>query len=236
MRYEGHMLRHELKYYINERVYLDLRARLKTVLRPDENMVNEQGYLISSLYFDDIYNSSEDEKKSGIKTRKKYRIRACNRSKNLIKLECKRKFGEYISKESMTLTADGYNRIMSNDYDFLLASGNQVGHEVFCHNRTRLLKPKVVVEYLREAYVLREGNVRITFDKDISGSVTNLDMFDENFSTYRVIDNNVMVLEVKYDAYLPSYVYAMLQTAMTDKCAISKYVICKEGQRRTRGI
>ena len=43
MKYEGHTLRHELKYYINYNVYHVLRERLLKVLSMDENMPDEEG-------------------------------------------------------------------------------------------------------------------------------------------------------------------------------------------------
>ena len=75
MQYQGHTLRHELKYYINASVYHTLRNRLRAVLKPDPNMKREDGYLISSLYFDDLHHSALNEKQSGIRFRKKYRMR-----------------------------------------------------------------------------------------------------------------------------------------------------------------
>lgn len=110
MQYQGHTLRHELKYYINASVYHTLRNRLRVVLKPDPNMKREDGYLISSLYFDDLHHSALNEKQSGIRFRKKYRMRCYDRSDALIKLECKYKYDEYISKTSATLSRAEYGR------------------------------------------------------------------------------------------------------------------------------
>ena len=119
MQYQGHTLRHELKYYINASVYHTLRNRLRAVLKPDPNMKREDGYLISSLYFDDLHHSALNEKQSGIRFRKKYRMRCYDRSDALIKLECKYKYDEYISKTSATLSRAEYDAILRNDYGFL---------------------------------------------------------------------------------------------------------------------
>ena len=100
MEYEGHTLRHELKYYINYDVCHVLRKRLQRVIRMDENMPDEDGYLISSIYFDDMYHSAVEEKISGTRFRKKFRIRSYERDNQLIRLECKAKYNEYISKSS----------------------------------------------------------------------------------------------------------------------------------------
>lgn len=100
MQYLGNRLRHEIKYYINEGVYHTLRKRLMTVASPDVNMAVDEGYLISSVYFDDLYHAALEEKQAGIRFRKKYRLRCYDRWDGHINLECKRKYGEYIAKSS----------------------------------------------------------------------------------------------------------------------------------------
>lgn len=236
MKYEENSLRHELKYYINESVYHTLRNRLKIIINSDPNMKSDEGYLITSVYFDDIYKTAMNEKISGARFRKKFRIRAYERDDSLIKLECKSKFDEYISKVSANLSREEYDLLMSGNYDFLFDRSEKVCKELLVYNRINLLKPVVTVEYQREAYILNEGNVRITFDKDISASTGSLNMFDESFATTKVLPEKVMVLEVKYDNYLPSKVHSLLRTAMTEKCAISKYVMCRENKRRNKYI
>lgn len=232
MQYEGNMLRHEMKYYINKSVYHTLRNRLKTVIFLDPNMKREEGYLVSSLYFDDMYQSALEEKQSGIRFRKKFRIRCYDLEDKYIKLECKKKYHEFISKISVPLTRAEYDCILSGNYEFLGHRKEQVCKELLAYNRTRLMKPKVVVEYMRESYVLPTGNVRITFDKDIAASIGNYNMFSKDYITRKVLEEETMVMEVKFDDFLPAHVISILRTAMTDKCAISKYVMCREEKRR----
>lgn len=232
MQYLGNNLRHEMKYYINRNTYFILKNRMKSILQPDENMINEGGYLISSLYFDDIYHTALKEKQSGICYRKKFRIRCYNQRDQLIKLECKQKFGEYISKISALLSRYEYDSILAEEYDFLIRREEPVCQKLFAYHKKNLLKPVVSVEYLREAYILKEGNVRITFDKNISASVNNYNIFSKDYVTRNVIENNVMVLEVKYDEFIPSFILDMLKIGMANQCAISKYVMCRENTGR----
>lgn len=234
MEYEGYTLRHELKYYINYDVYHVLRKRLQTVIQMDENMPDEEGYLISSIYFDDMYHSAVEEKIAGTRFRKKFRIRSYERDNQMIRLECKAKYNEYISKSSAEISLEDYLRIMRGDYGSLVERKEQVCKELFCYSRTKLMRPVVVVEYRREAYISPLGNVRITFDKEISASTGTLDMFSKEYHTTNVLPDDILVLEVKYDDYIPSHILSLLQTAKADRCAVSKYVMCREGKRMVK--
>ena len=234
MEFEGHKLRHELKYEIPDAVYHTLRERFGEVLRPDENMASPQGYLISSLYFDDIHNTALEEKISGTRFRKKFRIRVYERSDAVIKLESKIKFDSFISKESARLSREEYDRLLNGDYDFLLSRPETVCRELAAYRRIRLIKPVTVVEYRREAYVAREGNVRITFDKNISASVFGIDLFDPDLVLTEVMPAGRMALEVKYDDYLPSHIHKLIQTERANRQAISKYVMCRNRNLRVR--
>ncbi|MFV0465688.1 MAG: polyphosphate polymerase domain-containing protein [Lachnospiraceae bacterium] len=232
MQYEGNKIRHELKYYINPLVYHTLRKRLQYVMTSDPNMPDENGYLISSLYFDDLYHSAVNEKNAGVSFRKKYRIRCYGRNDDQIHLECKMKYQEYIAKEQAKLSRSEYDHLLKGNFDQMAERSERVCQQLLGYNRSRLLRPTVVVEYLREAYIAKEGNVRITFDKEIASSVSCLDIFAAGFTTKQILESDTMVMEVKYDEFLPSYIASLIQTGMTDYCAISKYVLCREEKGR----
>lgn len=234
MEYEGHKLRHEFKYYINQSSYHALKERLRYVVHPDENMVNEDGYLISSLYFDDVFHSALEDKISGTRFRKKYRIRIYEHSDTVIKLECKIKFDSFIAKESAKLTRAEYDKILQDNYDFLLSRKEAICRELYALHQTKLLRPVTVVDYLREAYVAEQGNVRITFDKNIAASVFGLDMFGSDLIMSEILPQGVMVLEVKYDDFIPKYILKLLQTDQAQKCAVSKYVMCRNRNMRVK--
>ncbi|NLY47850.1 MAG: polyphosphate polymerase domain-containing protein [Clostridiales bacterium] len=236
MEYDGYKLRHELKFYIGTYVYQVLRERLQHVLEADENMTDSEGYLISSIYFDDIYQSAFKDKINGVPTREKYRIRLYNRDDSLIRLECKIKFDEYISKQTAVLTRQEYDSLLNGDYDFLLDKPEQVCRKMYSLHKTRLMNPVTVVEYLREAYVHPNGNVRITFDKNISASIGELDVFNIDYETIQVPLDGMMVMEVKYDDYIPDYIRKIIQTDHMAKCAISKYVLCRDYNRKVRKV
>lgn len=228
MKYMGKTMRHELKYYINYEEYTYLRNRIRTVLSMDENSIEDVGYHIRSLYFDDIYNSALEEKQSGIMLRKKYRVRIYNKEDKTINLECKEKYGEYISKSSSRLTKEQFYKLMhGQDIGFLLDMPKQVCKDMYVNMKTKLLKPAVTVDYEREPYVLEEGNVRITFDKNIQAGINTPDIFSEDMVCTNVLPPNIMVLEVKFDDYMPKFVNKLIQIQSHNRSAISKYVLCR---------
>lgn len=232
MRARHHTLRHEFKYFITEETYLTLQQRLRVVAKPDENMRRDEGYLISTLYFDDYRNTALNEKISGDRFRTKYRIRVYERESSIIKLESKSKLDSWTSKASTFLTLEEYRRILNEDYEFLIHKQDPLCQELYTKIRTKLLHPKVIVEYEREAYVVDEGNVRLTFDKQLRSSINGIDLFDPEVVYSAALDPGLMVFEVKYDDFIPKHIRALINGLPMQRYAVSKYVICKKRRER----
>ncbi|WP_057762400.1 polyphosphate polymerase domain-containing protein [Cytobacillus praedii] len=221
-------LRHELKFYINVSEYEILRKKLQIVLKKDENMVNEEGYHIRSLYFDNVYDSDLFEKNYGIYKRKKFRVRIYNQSDQIIKLEKKNRYGEMINKESISISRDEYERLLMWDYDFLLDKKTSAAKDFYLFMRTQHMSPKIIVDYVREAYMENIEDVRITFDKYLSAAINSIDIFEKDMVTIEALNEPLMIMEVKFNSYLPDYIRDILQLDSHQRSAISKYVICRE--------
>ena len=111
MKFGGRQLRHELKYIITYPQYYELLGRLKPFMRRDGEF--EDGYLVRSLYFDDMYNTAYYQKEAGDFKRCKYRIRIYNNCHDgVIKLEKKSKISEYISKTDENITPDEFYALL----------------------------------------------------------------------------------------------------------------------------
>ncbi|SHO81513.1 hypothetical protein MNB_SV-15-1091 [hydrothermal vent metagenome] len=222
------IFRHELKYFINYFEYESLRRRLSSVLKRDK-FANENGdYHIRSLYFDDIRNTALYEKQAGMLNRKKYRIRIYNIDDNIIKLEKKFRTGQFIHKESAFLNKKEYNKIINQDIDFLKNSENRVLQEFYFDMVAHRYRAKVIVDYIREAYILNVNNIRITFDKSLKTALEKIDIFDKSLPTVDVIDEPKIILEIKYNHFLPNYIRNILQIKTSQRWAISKYVMCRK--------
>jgi hypothetical protein len=220
--------RHELKYYINYNEYEILRKKLGAVLKQDKYSINEEGYHIRSLYFDNLFDNDLYEKNNGILKRKKLRIRIYNKSDKVIKLERKYRYGEYICKESVSLTKEEYQKILGFDYEFLREKEGHLYRDFYLYLRSEKLSPKVIVDYTREAYAASESDVRITFDKELSCATNSIDIFNSNLVTGEVLKFPLLIMEVKFNEYIPTYIHKLINLDSHNRSAISKYVICRE--------
>ena len=69
-----------------------------------------------------------------------------------------------------------------------------------------IYRPTVIVDYDREALTYAPGNVRVTFDRRIRGCHQPQLFFSENLPSIPAISPDRVVMEVKYDDYLPDIV------------------------------
>ena len=223
-------VRHELKYFITYSEYLVLRDRLRAAMPIDRNADRElRTYHIRSLYFDDIYNSAMWDKMDGLHTRKKWRIRIYNYSDTQINLEKKGKFDRYTTKESAKLSRYQVDQMLRHrDYGFLISSRNPLMEEMYSDVRTKLLRPIVIVDYIREPYIFPAGNVRITFDMNLHSGHFSTDLFKKEMMPVPVLEPEEMIMEIKYTSTLPGHLRDILSTTNGLRSAISKYALCRK--------
>ena len=223
-------LRHELKFFISPLQYQVLSRTLKATLNPDPNGDENNQYHIRSLYFDTAYDSALYDKINCTANRDKYRIRIYNFSDQMIRLECKSKFRDLISKRSVRITRDLAEQLISADPTGLESTASGLVSDTFREMRTNLLHPVVIVDYLREAYLHPAEEVRITFDMQLRSGLNSVDMFNPYLPTVPPFDHDEIILEVKYNQVLPPYIASLLTYALRDgacRSAISKYVYCR---------
>lgn len=218
--------RYEQKYLINFQDYTLLQLRLKELLARDENVTQDGSYTVRSLYFDDYYNHAYHDKYMGVPSRVKYRIRVYNQSESTIRLERKIKYDRYIQKQTSLLTKDEFYKILDGDYTFLLEKADLLS-KIFYHECvSNLMRPRVMVEYEREPYVVNAGNVRVTFDSNIRAGLEGFDLFNSEMPMVEVLDPGMLVMEVKFTEFLPNIIRKLLPHEATDYAAVSKYVLC----------
>ncbi len=220
---EKDKFRHEYKYLCTSEQLVLLNARLKNVMSLDANVGDQNIYRIRSVYFDDYNNSNYYDNENGMYKRAKWRIRTYNEDRSKIKLEYKIKENTLICKKSYNLTIDQYHCIMNKEILSVHDEENMLLNRFILESREKLLTPKVIVGYERKPYIYKNGNVRVTFDMNIYGTTDTNGLFDIDIRKRNILPTGVHVLEVKFDEFIPDFIYNVLQIGDLRQCAFSKY-------------
>lgn len=214
--------RHELKFLVGEQQIALLKLRLKMIMKQDANQ-NGDSYNIRSLYFDDLYDSCMHENESGIDARSKYRIRIYDKKSDVIKLEKKIKLHGMTRKEVATVNQEKCLQYMHGKEIKVLPKDTKLEKEFYTKIMANGMKPVTIVEYERTAFVEKRGNIRITFDQNISGCDYVHSFFEENIPLVPLLERGKHVLEVKYDEYFPDYIKDVLEIGSLQRISFSKY-------------
>ena len=215
--------RHEDKYWLTPMQAAALRAQLSRLLRND-TVALANDYLVRSVYVDTLDNQDYHDKLAGIEKRQKVRLRTYDPASKKAKLEVKYKFGPQQFKCGLWLTPaqtqDFLAARFSSLRDDLLK--NSYLQEIYPRLITKCYRPKVWCEYHRQAFVHNQENLRLTFDHDIRTSETNFDLFASHTPLNAVTWESV-ILEIKYNQQLPTFLPPILAHYQLEPAAISKY-------------
>lgn len=217
--------RHELKQEITYADMLALRQRLKTVMQKDFHTTDGR-YEIRSLYFDNLNDKALREKIDGVNVREKFRIRYYNGDTSLINLEKKSKINGLCLKESVSLTMKQTEAILNGDYTWMAECRKPLIRELYLKMKHDGLRPKTIVDYIREPFVFGPGNVRITLDYNIRTGLSAVDFLNNSCVTVPIA-NNPIILEIKWDEYLPDIIKDIIQLNRGRIGAFSKYAACR---------
>ena len=217
--------RHEWKHEISYGDMLVLRQRLSAVMKQDAHAIDGK-YLIRSLYFDNASDKALREKIDGVNIREKFRIRYYNNDTSLIHLEKKSKVNGLCLKDSTTVSVGQAQAIVNGDYAWMIDSGVPLIQELYSKMMNQGLRPKTIVDYLREPFVFAPGNVRVTLDDRIRTGMSCIDFLNANCVTVPAGDA-LIILEVKWDEYLPDIIRDAVQLPNCRTGAFSKYAVCR---------
>ena len=220
------VVRQEKKYLLTYLQFRELDGKLSKVLHADEHG-KEEGYCVRSLYFDTFGNDDFMEKEDGIELRRKIRLRIYEPKAEFAKLEMKQKQGDGQKKRSLNVKREDAMALAKGDYSCLLNYKEDFAQEMYTYMTMRFYRPKSIVEYRRKAYSVKENNIRITFDYEIKATESNFDLFAENLNQYPVFDNQLVVMEVKYNGFLLDYIKDLLSASDKEQTAISKYCLSR---------
>lgn len=225
--------RHEIKFLCNESTASYLSNALAAVMEKDLNVCENGRYLIDSLYFDDYAKTCARENLDGTDPRSKWRIRIYNNNRDMIRLECKHKQYGMCRKRSCVISEAELEALISSDSILTTYMGRDALLDEFI---SKIIgwgyRPSVIVSYDREPYISALGNTRITLDRKIISS-GDFSSFGK-MKTYGrpVLSEDLLVLEVKFDDFLPDVYRQIISGAVLERTAFSKYYLCQEMLKR----
>lgn len=218
--------RKEKKFLVDLAAAKQLEGLLSQVLAGDLHN-GAQGYPVRSLYFDTLHDRDFAEKMFGTDPRRKVRLRVYDPEADFALLELKQKQGENQRKRSLPLTQAEARRLIDGDFDVLLDREEPFAAEMHALMSINGYRPKAVVEYDRTAFIAKENKTRVTFDRSIRATELNCDLFDPKLPLYPVFDPFNVVLEVKFDGFLLSYVRSVLNMVDKSELSVSKYCLAR---------
>jgi len=218
--------RNEIKHMISPVDKASICANMSTVAQLDPHTGSEGKYLIRSLYFDNYSDKELREKIDGVNEREKFRIRYYNGDLSFIKLEKKVKRNGLGYKVTASLSAEEAQRIVDGDIGWMVSSERALIVELYTKMKCQLLRPKTIVDYDRTPFIYPPGNVRVTIDENIRTGLYCTDFLNPECITIPA-GEPVIILEVKWDEYLPSVIRKAVQVKGRRQSAFSKYQICR---------
>jgi hypothetical protein len=193
-------------------------------------------YSVRSIYYDTTGLDFYQEKLSGIKRRKKLRIRAYNQvDKNSVTfLEVKKKNGPTITKIRAGVRYHNLiNLLVEKDLEKYIVNGKSAGHHIqdaeqfFYYLQLFYLNPTIKVIYERQAFFSKfNPNLRITLDMNLRSSL-NVDLenlYEEENLTFALPGK--AILEIKLTGELPIWLGKMISLFNLHLQALSKYTTC----------
>ncbi len=217
--------RNEWKHEISASDMITIRARLRAVAKPETHGVGGK-YKIRSLYFDDPFDTALREKINGVNMREKFRIRYYENDTSFIRLEKKSKVNGLCNKQQVQISTIEVKGIISGNIEWMMSDERALVRELYLKMKTKGLRPKTIVDYTREAFVFPAGNVRVTLDYNIRTGMQSTDFLNPSSVTVPTVDH-VIILEVKWDAYLPDIIRDAVTLEGRHSSAFSKYAACR---------
>ena len=218
-------LRFEYKYQLDIFEYRRVRNALSSSTRPDRySLQGRDGrYFVRSLYFDTFDFQAYQEKVTGIPNRIKLRIRSyatARKDASAVKIELKTRTGACVGKFSEQITLDEYDHFLAARS--WIEDGGPVAAEFRRLALLKDLRPKVLVDYQREALIPRnDSDVRITFDHHMRFAQSD-NLFPRHCFAYTARPK-LVVMEVKVRDEHPTWLHSLTVNYGLKSVPNSKY-------------
>lgn len=218
--------RHEEKFLLNPGEAALARNLLDGVLHRDGYSAGG-AYYIRSLYFDTPFDNDYADKVLGVSDRRKVRLRIYDTDAATARLELKEKQGIYSHKTGVTLTRAQALALVAGEREFLRRSPDAAARRAGNLLVQEARRPVVLVDYERTAWTMPVERVRITLDEHVRAAKSAA-LFEAGLPMVGVHSGGAVILEVKYDRFLPGHIRRMLSAVQGQGMSISKYAAARE--------
>jgi len=223
---EINIARTENKYLLDKVSSYRVKRNLKAVL-PVDRPGAAGGYMVRSLYFDTIYDKDYYDKLNGLDNRQKIRLRIYNPEDTTAKLEVKEKQGSYQWKRSITISRQDAMLLIQGRYDELIDKYSSLFmRTVLRKMQIEVYIPKIIIEFNRLAFINETNNIRITFDTELKSTEASFNLYSSKLNLKPII--YPVILEVKYNNFLLSYIKSALNLANQVPTSTSKYCLGRQ--------
>lgn len=229
--------RFEAKYIIRAADAMAIRELIAPYMEPD---AHGREYPVTSIYLDspdlNMYWSSA----MGEERRQKLRVRTYARGNgDVCYFEIKRRINQIIKKERAAVYSRHADALLRGELvrpEMLVNPEQEMGklYSFLDIRDTLRATPRVVVRYMREAYVSRADDpLRITFDHTLKSLPSNrFNPAGWAASPYWFeVPGSPMVLEVKFTDTFPNWVEDIIRGLNLMRDSFAKYVICVDAMR-----
>lgn len=209
--------RYEVKFLLSPTQYEKIKDELFDKIYEDEYGMTT----IQSLYYDTPSNLLVRRSLEKPIFKEKLRLRSyglANENSKLY-LEIKRKYEDVVYKRRISLTQNEANGYI----DGTTKPNSQIAKEISTFKKQYPgLKPNMLIIYDRCAYSNKEGDLRITLDRNIRYRTDNLDL-THSLDGDAIIPEGYILMEIKVPGTYPMWLTRLLNENKIFKTSFSKY-------------
>lgn len=220
------VLRKEIKYIIPIERFLMLKKKLDLMMEKD-SYGDDGKYMVRTQYFDSVKDQDLFDNLEGVMEKRKIRIRIYSPDSEIAKLEYKCKSGIEGRKMSLAISKSDAIEMEEGRFESLLSRQEELAYFLYVKTVQNAYRPKTIVEYDRMAYSYPVSDLRITFDTSVRGTVNPYGLFNQDISSIPLLTEDLGVLEVKYNQFVPSPFKRVIEEIDNSSEAISKYSISR---------
>lgn len=214
--------RQEIKYILPLEKLFALHSKLDGIMARD-TYGSRGEYMVRSQYYDSIRDGDLLDNLNGVMEKRKIRIRIYDEKSMTAKLEYKCKSGTGSRKLSMSITRQEAIWMEQGKWEWMLEHPEELAGYLYGKVIREVYIPRTIVEYERRAYTSPVSNTRITFDTQIKGTLNPCGLFNGDLQYVPLLEQDLGVLEVKFDRFLPDYLRKILARIDSLPEANSKY-------------